>query len=196
MSDKFHKRIYDLPTFRTHVSEAMSNMGELRDAGKSGRVSSAFRERIMLAVTNVNQCRYCNYGHTRAALAAGVSEAEIQSLMLREFDKLPSEEVIALAFAQHYAETDGRPDPQAWDRLVDTYGVETSQDILAYIRMITIGNLLGNTFDALLSRLMFNPAPDSSLSRELGVLLGTFVVIPFELVRSKFSSSKRAVHAG
>lgn len=150
----------------------------------------------MLAVTNVNQCRYCNYGHTRAALAAGVSKAEIQSLMLREFDKLPSDEIIALAFAQHYAETDGSPDPQAWDRLVDAYGVETSQDILAYIRMITIGNLLGNTFDALLSRLMFNPALDSSLSRELGVLLGTFVVIPFELVRSKFSSSKRAAHAG
>lgn len=192
MPSRFNKRIYDLPAFRNDISTAIGNLDELREAGKSGRVSAAFRERIMLAVTNVNQCRYCNFGHTRAALAAGVSDADIRNLALGEFDKLPEDEIVALIFAQHYAETGGDPDPEAWSKLQDTYGEDTARDIRVYIRMITIGNLSGNTFDALISRLKFNPAPDSSLTQELGVLLGAFIIIPYEIVKSRFQPRRRS----
>jgi AhpD family alkylhydroperoxidase len=34
----------------------------------------------MLAVTAVNQCRYCSYAHARMALLAGLSTEEIQAL--------------------------------------------------------------------------------------------------------------------
>lgn len=146
----------------------------------------------MLAVTNVNQCRYCNFGHTRAALAAGVSNADIRNLALGEFDKLPEDEIVALIFAQHYAETGGDPDPEAWSKLQDTYGEDTARDIRVYIRMITIGNLSGNTFDALISRLKFNPAPDSSLTQELGVLLGAFIILPYEILKSRFQTRRRS----
>jgi hypothetical protein len=61
---------------------------------------------------------------------------------------------------------------------------------MAYIRMITIGNLSGNTLDAFLSRLKFNPAPDSSLGQELGVLLGAFVIIPYEFLRRVILKNK------
>jgi AhpD family alkylhydroperoxidase len=36
------------------------------------RISPALREQIMLAVTSVNDCRYCNQGHTALALRNGV----------------------------------------------------------------------------------------------------------------------------
>lgn len=136
----------------------------------------------MLAVTRVNGCRYCAYGHSRAALAVGVTEAEIQHLMSGDLGGFPEEEAVALAFAQHYAESACQPDVQALRRLMDTYGPETARDIQAYLRMITFGNLYGNTFDALLSRLAGKPAAGSSLWSELGVIFGVFVLIPLTML--------------
>ena len=186
MAGEFNKRIYTFSQFRRDTAEAILHIDEIRDAHRSGRISKAFAERIMLAVTAVNGCRYCSYGHTRAALAAGVPEEDIRDLADGELHRLPADEIVGLTYAQHYAETGGEPDEFAWRRLVEVYGDDRARDISAYIRMITIGNLFGNTFDAFLSRLKFNPAPDSSLLQELAVLVGGFVVIPCELVRISF----------
>ena len=40
-----------------------------------------YTERIMLAVTEVNGCALCAYGHTRFALEAGLSPAEVRDLL-------------------------------------------------------------------------------------------------------------------
>lgn len=183
----FNKRIYTVAGYRQAIYEMFDHLDELRAAARSGRVSKPFAERIMLAVTQVNGCRYCHYGHARAALKAGVTPAEIESLVAGEFDQLPPEELVALLFAQHYAESAGRPDPEAWQKVVDTYGPAGAQDIMAYIRMITMGNLMGNTLDAFLSRLKLNPAGNSSLAQELGVILGSVVFIPAGLLRHKLA---------
>jgi AhpD family alkylhydroperoxidase len=180
----FQKRVYTVAAFRQDIADALAHMDEFRAAYRSGRVSRAFAERIMLAVTQVNGCRYCHYGHTRAALRAGVPPEDIRHLVEGELGRLPSEEVVALTFAQHYAETAGNPDPEAWQRLVDTYGPDTARDIVAFIRMITIGNLAGNTLDALLSRLQGRPAAGSSLGQELGVVLGAGVIVPVEMAKN------------
>ena len=37
------------------------------------RTSRALREQVVLAVTSVNDCRYCNWGHTVLALRNGVN---------------------------------------------------------------------------------------------------------------------------
>ncbi|MDX9991200.1 MAG: carboxymuconolactone decarboxylase family protein [Anaerolineales bacterium] len=179
----FNKRIYSLPAFREAVREIISHFDELRAAFRAGRIGKAFAEKIMLAVTQVNGCRYCSYGHSRAALAAGVSEAELQQLLQGEIGGFPEQEAVALAFAQHYAESGCQPAPASVQRLVDYYGDETARDIRAYLRMITFGNLLGNTFDALLSRLKGKPAPGSRLRDELGVVLGVFFVMPFQMLK-------------
>jgi AhpD family alkylhydroperoxidase len=178
----FNKRIYTFPTFSADVHRIFDQMDDLRRAAHGGRVSKAFAEKIMLVVSSVNGCRYCCYGHSRAALAAGVSETELQNLLAIDLDTFPTHEVTALTFAQHYAEAACQPDPTAWQRVVTYYGEETAQDILAYLRMITFGNLLGNTFDALLSRIAGKPAPASSLRSELSVLLGVFWMPPSRLI--------------
>jgi AhpD family alkylhydroperoxidase len=141
----------------------------------------------MLAVTQVNRCRYCSYAHTRAALKAGVTEEEIQELISGGLGSVPVREREAVLFAQHYAETEGHPDPKAWKRVVDTYGPDAARDIQSYVRVITFANLWGNTLDALWSRFAGRPAPDSSLGQELGVLLGSLLLIPASLVRRLLS---------
>lgn len=166
----FSRRTLTARAFGAMLGDVIRHRDDLRAAARGGRVSHAFAEKIMLAVTRVNGCRWCHYGHTRAALAAGVSPEEIQQIMAQELGAFPEEEAVALAFAQHYAEQREAPDPAAWARLVDTYGPEKARDILAYLRMITLGNLLGNTFDALLARLQGRPSPASTLGDELAVV--------------------------
>jgi len=187
LNPTFNKRIYTFPAFKADVRLIFDHMDDLRKASRSGRISKAFTEKLMLVVSQVNGCRYCSYGHSRAALAAGVSESELQSLLALELEVFSPDEVTALTFAQHYADVKGEPDPSAWQRLVTYYGEEKAHDILAYLRMITFGNLLGNTFDALLSRMGGKPAAGSSLWGEISVLVGVVWMPASRLVLRIFS---------
>lgn len=119
---------------------------------RRGSVSPAFRERLILTVTAVNQCRYCAYGHTRLALRAGVQGEEIESLLGGAIPDVPAREIPALLYAWHWAESDARPDPELRQSLEETYGLETAAAIEVVLRAIRIGNLTGNAFDALLCR--------------------------------------------
>jgi AhpD family alkylhydroperoxidase len=183
-SNGFTRRIYHSPgELISAVSEILRTSSDYKSALKSGRISHAFAEKIMLAVTRVNECRYCLYAHSRAALKAGVPEEEQNAIASGDMGYLPLEEAPALIYAQHYAESGGAPEPGEFRSLVDFYGEQTALEIAAYIRMIMVGNLLGNTFDALLSRIQRRPAPDSSLVSELGTLFVAVVgAIPFGIV--------------
>ena len=115
-----------------------------------------FRERLMLVVTEVNGCRYCSYGHGMAALKAGVPQEQIDELTQGLIPVgAPREEKVALLYAQHWAENDGRPNPEAVKQLLESYGKEKAQAIHLLLRMIRVGNLLGNSGDYLLFRLTF-----------------------------------------
>jgi AhpD family alkylhydroperoxidase len=162
MITSFRRRIYTPRTFFADLGDVFRHLPELREMRRSKRVSRAFLEKIMLVITQVNGCRYCSYFHTRMALVSGVHETEIEQLMALEVGDFPPEQAVALAFAQHYAESGCCPDPEAEMRFRTYYGPKVSADIMNAIRMIKIGNLAGNTVDAFLSRLKGAPAPGSS----------------------------------
>ena len=122
---------------------------------REGVIDEAFRERLMLAVTEVNGCRYCMYAHARMALTAGVTEKELKELGQGLFDSSPKEEVIALLYAQHWAETSAKPEPEVRERVVTQYGKTTVEEIELVLHMIRMGNLLGNTWDYFLYRISF-----------------------------------------
>jgi AhpD family alkylhydroperoxidase len=118
------------------------------------RLSGAFNEKLMLAVTAVNGCRYCAWAHAFLAARCEVPADEISSLLSGSIERPVSDgEARALAFAQHYAESGSRPDAEALARLRDEYGSATAGDILLTLRFITWGNLSGNTFRAFLERI-------------------------------------------
>ncbi len=186
MDTQFKTRTFTIKTFYRYLDDAISNFGKLRAAGKSKRVSKGFQERIMLAVTQVNGCRYCSYLHTSMALEEGMAEEDIQSMLNGEFDNVPQEESVALFFAEHYAESMGKPDPEAWQRVVDTYGPDIAEDILAYIRAIMVGNVHGISFDVLQQRFKGNPDPNNTVWQELGIALGIVVFIPVIVIKNLF----------
>jgi len=96
--------------------------------------------------TAVNECTYCAWYHAKAAVASGVSAEEVQDLLDLQFHATASDrELMALLYAQHYAETNRQPEPQMTARLIETYGARTAQHIMLAIRVISFGNLMGNT---------------------------------------------------
>ena len=128
------------------------------------QLTPAFRERLMLAVTAVNACRYCSYFHAGEALRSGVPEEQLKALLAGEIPgDVPAEERVALLYAQHWAESNAQPDPGAVECLVEHYGAEKAEAIHLALRMIRMGNLLGNSGDAVLYYLSFgrwgNPHP-------------------------------------
>jgi len=118
-------------------------------------VSPAFRERLMLAVTAVTGCRYCSWAHTGAALRSGVPKDEIAGLLIGSVDDCPAEEAIALLYAQHWADSNGKPDSEAIERLMQNYDTATSGTINTILHMIRVGNYVGIAYARLLERMSF-----------------------------------------
>ena len=172
MPKTFTRRIYTLPLLLKDLGFMLTHMMQI---GKTMRaLDRTFVEKIMTVVTAVNGCVYCAWFHARQAAASGISAEEVRNMVNLQFQAdAAEEEVPALLFAQHYAETDRKPDPEMVERLVSAYGEEKARQIQLVIRMITFGNLSGNTFDAFLSRCKGVRAQNSSAIFEVFFFLIT-----------------------
>ena len=153
---RFNKRYYHSfgEIFRD-TSAIMKRRSEVKSLMRGNVIGDAFRERIMLAVTEVNGCRYCQYAHAKMALKSGLTKDEIESMADGVFHHCPPEEVPALLYAQHWAEMNGKPDRQARQKVIDTYGEQAVSGMELAMRMIRMGNLMGNTWDYILFKISF-----------------------------------------
>jgi len=153
---RYQRRTYhSLGELIADLRMILSRRKEIRALMRGGALAPAFRERLMLVVTEVNRCRYCSYAHARAALSAGVPQDEIDALAAAMFEASPAEEVPAMLYAQHWAEADGKPEAAVRKHVVARYGEQVVGLIELALRMIRVGNLSGNTFDYLLHRISF-----------------------------------------
>lgn len=150
------KRTLTRENWWTTVAPALASTPVLLRALLKPKIPRGLREKIMLEVTAVNECGYCEWGHTHLALAQGVSLEEINQIFGYQNEKLKARneaEASAILFAQHYAERREGFDHESMETLRTYYSEAQVSEILAYLRAITLGNLAGNTLDALLDRL-------------------------------------------
>jgi len=153
---KFKKRTYrSLKELFADLYFPIRKRKQLREVKNKGLLPPDFQEKLMLAVTSVGGCRYCSYFHSKLALKSGISQEEIKKLLSGDFKDCPEEESIAILYAQHWAESNANPDPAAAQKLQDIYGFEKAEAINLMLRMIRLGNLLGNTWDYLLYLISF-----------------------------------------
>jgi AhpD family alkylhydroperoxidase len=151
---KFNKRTYgSFKEFAGDLWFPFKNRKRLKQLSDDSLLSPPFRERLMLAVTGVNGCRYCSYFHAKQALKSGIEQDELRQLLDGDIANCPEEERVALLYAQHWAEANAHPDPEAVSKLQETYGKEKTDAIHTALRMIRTGNLMGNTWDYFLYRL-------------------------------------------
>jgi len=157
---EFNRRTYhSFSNALSDVRKIMTSRKQLRPLIRGDLIGKPFRERLMLAVTSVNQCRYCSFAHRKMALTEGISYEEIQKLSNGNLDKCPEEELPALLYAQHWAEFEGKPEPEIVQHIQNIYGKDKALVIELIIRMINAANLAGNTLDLFLHKVFGERCP-------------------------------------
>lgn len=179
MKNKTGRPLYSIGEAYGIVYKGIRTAPYKKKAIKNNLISQQFKEKIMLAVTEVNDCPLCSYAHTKMALETGMSNEEIEAMLSGAMDGVLQEELPAVLFAQHYAEMRGKPSKESWQRLVQEYGEEKAMGILGAVRTIMIGNAYGIPLGSLRGRLKGNADKRSSLPYELGM---TITVIPITLI--------------
>ena len=123
----FRRRTYRSPLhFARDLRDALAKLRPILALSSKSGIAADFRERIMIVVSGVNRCRHCAYGHEFLASLAGISKREISGLLALDLGNSPADEIPALLFAIHWAETDGRPTAEAKSDLEARYGVEVA----------------------------------------------------------------------
>ncbi len=153
----FERRYYSSwKEFGRDLRYLLSNRQMIKNAMRDSRIDQAFRERLMLAVTEVNGCRYCRTFHIGQAKEAGISLDEINIYLLGTIpDDIPEKQKLAICYAQHWAENERQADQDYLEQVRDWYGEESFELITMLLRMIWMGNLLGNTWDYFLHKISF-----------------------------------------
>lgn len=138
----------------------------------------------MLAVTEVNGCEICSYGHTKIALEQGMTEEEISMLLAGDTGNVPKDELHAVMFAQHYADTKGKPSQAAWGKLVQEYGIEGAYGTLGATRLIMFGNTFGIPLGNIKNQFTDNKLNYASLMSDLINVLSIIILLPTAIVHT------------
>jgi AhpD family alkylhydroperoxidase len=189
-AEKFGKKLYSATESYWISYNGLRTMKYMFRAKNNGEISEKFRERIMLAVTEVNDCAICSYAHTKRALESGMTNQEIQNMLSGIIDDVPTEEMAAILFAQHYADNRGKPSRKSWERLLEIYGISKAKGILGSISTIMMGNVYGIPWSSFINRLRGKPDERSSLQYELKMMLGT-ILVPVSFIHALISDLNR-----
>lgn len=184
MQNESGRRLHSLKEVYIITLLAFRTMPQFRKAKKKKEIDQQLVERIMLAVTEVNGCEICSYAHTKMALEAGLSDLEIQHMLAGISDDIPAEDIQAIMFAQHYADSRGDPSRKSWERVIETYGLLKAKGILGATRIIMMGNVYGIPWSSFFGRLKGKPDKRSSLSYELGSMVCSIFFVPVALVHA------------
>lgn len=164
MKHEFDRRIFTAGLWIKDTLLLLYKLPVIIGTFRNKDISRAFMEKIMLVVTAVNGCPYCEWFHAKVAISSGLSQEELKNTLNLQFRADTSDfELVALLYAQHYAETNRQPDPDMTNHLIEFYGEKAAKHIRMVIQMISYGNLAGNTFDAFISRLKGKKAPNSNI---------------------------------
>jgi len=147
--EKFRKRYLTSPRqFFVLLGRTVGAKSRAIFAGRDGRISRAFAERINLAVSGVSECAYCSHLHAQMALENGVSDEEIRRILGGDLEGCPADEAPVLAYATHWAESDGRPSAEARGRAMESAGrarILRAESVMAAVYM---GNMCSNVIEA------------------------------------------------
>jgi len=178
-------RTYTLPELFNGLKSLMSRLPALWSIWIGGRLPRALREKVVVAVAQVNACRMCEHAHSRMAREAGVSDAELAALENMDEHAFDRRTWLAVAHARDRVVADFAPVTRdaSQDALVEVLGVQTYRDVEDVACVMTVANRIANTLNALPDRLRGNPVPGSRLLDELfinfmflpGAWLGTLV---------------------
>lgn len=172
----FRKRTFTLPLLLESLGAAIASSPTLLATLVRPDLPTALREQVMLGVTQVNDCRYCDWVHSGLALANGVDRAELDTLLATGEGMRDTRSAVAVLFAQHFADRLRRPDGDARQRLREHFSASERRQIMAWIHAIYFANLTGNSVDATLARMRGAEVEGNALVQLLAAVLGAPVI--------------------
>jgi AhpD family alkylhydroperoxidase len=194
-------RTYRVPELVRDLASLFARVPALLSMWVGGRLPPAMREKVIVSVAQANACRMCEHAHSRMALEAGVTDAELAALERMDAQTLDRRTWLALAYARERATADFAPvsDPEAQRALEEELGAQTVRDVEDVARAMTVANRVANTLNALSDRRRGRPIPGSRLPDELvinilflpGAWLGTLVAA-FRQRKSPFAVWRQA----
>ena len=189
-TNTFRKRSYKFTEFAHDVFGLVPALPNFTAVyALPGRMDKRFREKIMLSVSRMNDCRHCTAIHGAWAALAGLSGEDRAALHELDPADMDHRDWVALEYARRVA-ADAPADLDLETELSALFSEKEIADIAAVARAINIANRCGNTWDAFLSRLQGRPAEDSSLADEFLVLAPLAPFGPAFLVLSKLLQKK------
>lgn len=150
------------------------------------KTSKALREKVLLGVTAINDCRYCAWGHSHWAISQGIPLEEINQILSSQDGSLNANdpaEAAAILFGQHYAENLGEIDPESVKNLHNYFSQAQVREIVGFVYFITFTNLSGNTVDVLLERIRGQRRSITVFEAVIGAALAPTLLVLVSLVK-------------
>ncbi|HOO33941.1 MAG TPA: carboxymuconolactone decarboxylase family protein [Thermotogota bacterium] len=179
------QKMFSVAEFYQVMDKAFSTMKAVRNAREKGLMDDKLQTKIMLTVTDVNDCPLCRTFHTKNAEKIGIDEDKI-NLLNNGFVLEVDENTQAYIFAKRYAERDGEYSDEDWFDLVQKYGEEKARGILGIVRIVMMGNALGIACNNFGKRMTFRPVKGSSFYKELSIILTLIPFMLFILIKNLF----------
>jgi AhpD family alkylhydroperoxidase len=151
-------------------------------------IDPGFREELMLAVSELNHCRYCTWAHHEWAHMVGVSDDELAHVEQMDPTGFDRRKWLAISYVRALVTAKfERVDKDLVREMKAKYTPMEIKEIEIVARIMDIGNRAANTWDALLSRLRGGPATDTHIFDELvmsGAFLATAPIVLIFLAQS------------
>ena len=181
-----HHRTFTLLEHFKLMNRAVCGLRLNQSMKKQRVMNKKRRERIMLAISEVNGCALCSFVHTKLALTAHMELSEIHTLLAGDLQGVPEEDVLAVLFAKDFAANHEVIDPNFYQKIVDYYGLPQARAIVCASHVITMTTSIGISLVLLKNTLTFRHQKGSRIWNELLIPLATIVVFPLLYIGSWF----------
>ena len=190
------KRTFTPANFLKTVGNVVISFPAILGSVFRPKTSKAVREKVMLGVTAINDCRYCAWGHSHWAAAQGIPLEEVNQILSSQVGSLKASdpaEAAAILFGQHYAEQLDEIDPESVKNLRNFFSQPQVQEILGHVHLMTFTNLSGNTVDVLLERIRGTGRPITVFEAVVGAVLAPilFVLVLFVKLQKLVGTDRR-----
>lgn len=113
----------------------------------AGVLPRPFKEKIAWRVARLCGSEYSSASHRRYALKHGVAESELAAIDRGDYAALPSQEAVALRFAEAMVRGRGRVDAVVYAALPVHFNSAEIVEITALIGIMELASMLGAAFE-------------------------------------------------
>ena len=163
------------PQFVGGIASLVPELKTVYGVWVRNELDPGFREELMLAVSQLNDCRFCTWGHHEWAQISGVSNEELAQLESLDPSGFDRRKWVAISYVRALVKRNFKGvQPELRRAVQHKFSPQEIRQIELVARVMDIGNRGSNTWEAMVSRMRGVPAPGSRILDEL-VLSGAFL---------------------